>query len=67
MRADDPLPLEIAGLNAATFVGDVITVPEITPLLRAAQERGCRIQTGVGMFESNIGLMADFFERRTAR
>jgi shikimate dehydrogenase len=62
MGANDPLPLDIAGLDAATFVGDVITVPEITPLLRAARDRGCRIQTGVGMFESNIGLMAGFFE-----
>ncbi|MBV8920722.1 shikimate dehydrogenase family protein [Bradyrhizobium sp.] len=62
MRADDPLPLDIARLDAATFVGDVITVPEITPLLAAARERGCAIQTGIGMFESNIGLMADFFE-----
>ena len=62
MKADDPLPLDLAGLNAATFVGDVITMPEITPLLAAARDRGCRIQTGIGMFESNIGLMADFFE-----
>ncbi|HTO64824.1 MAG TPA: shikimate dehydrogenase [Bradyrhizobium sp.] len=62
MKADDPLPLDIACLAATTFVGDVITVPEITPLLAAARDRGCRIQTGVGMFESNIGLMADFFE-----
>jgi shikimate dehydrogenase len=67
MRANDPLPLDTAGLNATTFVGDVITVPEITPLLRAAQDRGCSIQTGIGMFESNIGLMADFFEGRTPR
>jgi shikimate dehydrogenase len=62
MKADDPLPLDLAGLKATTFVGDVITVPEITPLLAAARDRGCAIQTGIGMFESNIGLMADFFE-----
>jgi shikimate dehydrogenase len=62
MGANDPLPLDIAALNVTTFVGDVITVPEITPLLRAARDRGCPIQTGIGMFESNIGLMADFFE-----
>ena len=62
MKADDPLPLDIAGLTETTFVGDVVTVPEITPLLAAARDRGCRIQTGIGMFESNIGLMADFFE-----
>jgi shikimate dehydrogenase len=62
MKENDPLPLDIAGLRATTFVGDVITVPEITPLLAAARERGCAVQSGIGMFESNIGLMADFFE-----
>ena len=62
MKENDPLPLDIAGLRATTFVGDVITVPEITPLLADAQERGCPVQTGIGMFESNIGLMAGFFE-----
>jgi shikimate dehydrogenase len=67
MKADDPLPLDLAGLHAATFVGDVITVPEITALLRTARDRGCRIQTGIGMFESNIGLMADFFEAGTSQ
>jgi shikimate dehydrogenase len=66
MTVGDSLPLDLAGLEATTFVGDVITVPEITPLLRIARERGCRIQTGIGMFESNIGLMADFFEGAAA-
>jgi hypothetical protein len=33
----------------------------MTPLLVAAQQKGCRIQTGVGMFGGNLGLMADFF------
>jgi len=67
MSAGDPLPVDVSRLAATTFVGDVITVPEITPLLAAAQARGCRTQTGVGMFESNIGLMADFFERGEPR
>lgn len=67
MAAGDPLPVDVSRLAATTFVGDVITVPEITPLLAAAQARGCRIQTGIGMFESNIGLMADFFERGEPR
>lgn len=67
MAAGDPLPLDVSDLAATTFVGDVITVPEITPLIRLARERGCRIQTGIGMFERNIALMADFFERLAAR
>jgi shikimate 5-dehydrogenase len=61
MRADDPMPIDTEGLDQHTFVGDVITVPEITPLLQVAQAKGCRTQTGVGMFENSIALMADFF------
>ncbi|MGY4350242.1 hypothetical protein [Bradyrhizobium sp. 187] len=39
----------------------VITKPEITPLLQQASDIGCSTQTGVGMFKSSVGLMADFF------
>jgi shikimate dehydrogenase len=62
MSASDPLPIDSSGLAAATFVADVITRPEITPLLAIARKIGCRTQTGVGMFEKAVGLMADFFE-----
>ena len=63
MAAGDPLPIDISRLAAAVFVGDVVTVPEMTPLLMAAREKGCAIQTGVGMFERSVGLMANFFSR----
>ncbi|MCZ4072103.1 shikimate dehydrogenase family protein [Agrobacterium sp. LMR679] len=61
MRADDPLPIEIAKLTPSTFVADVVTSPEITPLLAAAQAIGCNIQTGVGFFASAMKLMVEFF------
>ncbi len=61
MKPDDSLPVDVSRLAPAAFVGDVVTVPEMTSLLVAAQEKGCRIQTGVGMFGGNLGLMADFF------
>jgi shikimate dehydrogenase len=64
MREGDPVPVEVDTLSPSTFVGDVITMPEVTPLLAAARERGCGTQTGVGMFESSIELMADFFLSR---
>ena len=60
MRAGDPLPVDIARLAYGMFVGDVITVPEVTPLLAAARERGCGTQTGVGMFNEVLGLMVEF-------
>jgi len=62
MSADDPIPVAVSRLAAATFVGDVITVPEVTPLLQAARMRGCLTQTGVGMFLNVLGRMAEFFQ-----
>jgi shikimate dehydrogenase len=61
MAADDPMPVNVSQLASATFVGDVITVPDVTPLLQAARLRGCLTQTGVGMFLNVLGRMADFF------
>jgi shikimate dehydrogenase len=61
MKPGDPLPVDVAQLALSAFAGDVVTVPEMTPFLLAAREKGCRVQTGVDMFQSNLGLMAKFF------
>lgn len=61
MREDDAPPVLLDRLQPNMFVGDVITVPEMTPLLHAAQARGCGIQTGVGMFRASVALMLKFF------
>lgn len=60
MRAGDPLPLDTSTLDATMFVGDVITQPEVTPLLAAARAAGCPTQTGVDMFRAVLGLMVEF-------
>ncbi len=46
MRPNDSLPFDVSRLSAAMFVGDVITVPEVPPLLAAARAAGCLTQTG---------------------
>jgi shikimate dehydrogenase len=61
MREDDVPPVMLDKLTPGIFVGEVITAPEITPLLRAAQARGCGTQTGIAMFEASVQLMFDFF------
>ena len=61
MREGDPVPLDVGPLHAGMVVADVITVPELTPLLQAAQAAGCRTQTGIGMFLANVSLMVKFF------
>lgn len=63
MREGDVPPVLLDRLQPSMFAGDVITAPEITPFLEAARAKGCRIQTGVGMFDANTVLMLDFFTR----
>ncbi len=60
MRVGDPLPLDVTRLDASMFVADVITQPEVTPLLAAARAAGCRTQTGVDMFHAVLALMTQF-------
>ena len=66
MREDDAPPVMLDRLAPHMFVGDVVTAPEITPLLRAARKRGCGIQTGIAMFEASVQLMFDFFTSAAA-
>lgn len=60
MRAEDPMPIRIDRLSPGCFVGDVITSPEITPMIQAARDRGCGTQTGTGMFAAVCELMVEF-------
>ncbi|MGN6572677.1 MAG: shikimate dehydrogenase family protein, partial [Pseudolabrys sp.] len=61
MRAGDTPPVTFETLAPGMFVGEVITAPEMTPLLVAARAHGCGISTGVAMFEASVRLMFDFF------
>lgn len=64
MRPQDPLPVDASKLKPAMFVGDVITAPEVTPLLAAARRLGCATCTGVDMFRAQLGLMVDFMTHK---
>ncbi|NWC79911.1 shikimate dehydrogenase [Pseudomonas putida] len=56
-----PLPAALLGtLNPATLVADVVTSPEITPLLQQAHERGCAVQTGAQMAFAQLGHLGAF-------
>jgi shikimate dehydrogenase len=61
---DDPnLPLPPAllrDLPASTFVADVVTSPAMTPFLLYAQQRGCKVQTGPEMTETQMLHLARF-------
>ncbi len=57
----DPLPMDITRLSPSTFVGEVVMKQEITPLLQAARELGCRYQIGVDMLYEMIPAYLEFF------
>lgn len=54
LSAADPLPVDLSGTRRGIFVGDVVNVPHLTPLLEEAEARGCRIQHGRAMFGPQI-------------
>jgi shikimate dehydrogenase len=61
MSPGDPLPLDASRLQARTFVGEVVMSTELTPLLRAAQARGCQVQVGTDMLFEMIPPYLEFF------
>jgi shikimate dehydrogenase len=66
MRASDPLPFDVTRLASTTFVGEVVMKQEITPLLQAAREKGCRYQVGTDMLFEMIPAYLEFFGFGTA-
>ena len=60
MRDGDPLPVDAARLEAKMFVADIITMPLLTPLLAAAQAKGCATQNGQDMFNAQGDFITDF-------
>ena len=61
MNEGDPLPMDMARLDARTFVGEVVMRAETTAFLAAAQARGCRVQVGTDMLFEQIPAYLEFF------
>jgi shikimate dehydrogenase len=66
MRDGDPLPFDVGRLGPGTFVGEVVMSQHMTPLLRAAAARGCRVQPGLDMLFEMIPAYLEFFGFGTA-
>jgi len=66
MNASDALPVDVARLSPQMFVGEVVMKQEITPLLQAARQRGCRYQVGTDMLFEMIPAYLEFFGFGTA-
>jgi shikimate dehydrogenase len=66
MNDGDPLPIDMARLDAATFVGEVVMKTQHTAFLKAAMQRGCRVQVGTDMLFEQIPAYLEFFDLPTA-
>jgi shikimate dehydrogenase len=66
MNDNDPLPFDVSRLSPGSFVGEVVMKQEMTPLLRAAQQRGCQFQVGTDMLFEQIPAYLEFFGFPTA-
>lgn len=56
----DGIPADFGRFNANLVVADVVTRPEITPLLAKARAYGCRTATGVQMYEEQADMITNF-------
>ena len=60
MRPGDPYPINANRLRPDMFVGCVITSPEVSPIVVAAQYLGCKTSVGGDMYAAAQQLMLDF-------
>jgi shikimate dehydrogenase len=61
MAAGDSVPIDLSRLETRSFVAEVVMTPDVTPLLLAARQRGCRTQPGIDMLFEQIPLYLEFF------
>ena len=61
MEPGDPLPVDVARLDARSFVGEVVMKTQKTAFLAAAEARGCRVQVGTDMLYEMIPAYLEFF------
>ncbi|HYZ24298.1 MAG TPA: shikimate dehydrogenase, partial [Rhodopila sp.] len=61
MNPNDPMPVDVERIAPGTFVGEVVMKEEYTPLLRAAQAKGCPVQVGTDMLFEMIPAYLEFF------
>ena len=61
MNDGDSLPVDVARIDPAAFVGEVVMKTEMTAFLKAAAARGCRYQIGTDMLFEQIPAYLEFF------
>jgi shikimate dehydrogenase len=61
LHGQGPLPVDVSQMSGTALVAEVVMVPELTPLLQAAQTRGLEIVRGREMGAQQGAGVGDFF------
>jgi shikimate dehydrogenase len=61
MNEGDALPMDVSRISPNAFVGEVVMKTEMTAFLRAAKNRGCRVQVGSDMLFEQIPAYLEYF------
>jgi shikimate dehydrogenase len=61
MNGGSEVPHPVDSLDPRSLVGEVVTLPRITPWLAAALERGCRVQHGADMTKAQLQLVGPWW------
>jgi shikimate dehydrogenase len=61
MRAGDSLPFDVSQVSSKTIIGEVVLKEAMTPLLRAAEQKGCPYLIGTDMLFEQIPAYLEFF------
>ena len=61
LNGEGPMPIDISRLSGAALVAEVVMVPEVTPMLHVAQERGLAIVRGLEMLIQQVETLGDFW------
>jgi shikimate dehydrogenase len=61
LEPGDPLSFDLMTVSPEALVAEVIMMPKVTPLLRAAEARGHPIHYGTLMLDGQLGEMMEFF------
>ncbi|MBD9625021.1 shikimate dehydrogenase [Ensifer sp. ENS06] len=62
MHEGDALPVDVERLDPGSLVAEVVMQPDMTPLLIAAEARGCRVHKGIHMIDQQVRLLVDFLK-----
>ena len=60
LHGQGPQPVDVSRVSGTALVADVVMVPNITPLLQAAQARGAWHSTRSRVLSQCVESMADF-------